>query len=189
VFENPTRTRLVQIQPDRFVHNWRRRDDEGEYPHYAGIRPNLEESFARLQRFAMDNGYGKIRVERVEATYFNPIVVGAGSREVRRISDLLAPWSGTFSDSLLDEPSTASFTLTFTLSEEQDLADGILWISLGEAKRERDNKEVLLLRLTAHGKPVDDGNPYDALDVAHEWVIRGFKSLTTREMHRQWGGN
>lgn len=188
VFQNPLHTRLIQIQRDRLVYSWRRQDEEGPYPHYQSIRPALEKSFAQLQELVAERDYGKLTIERVEVTYLNPIAVGTNSREVQRMAELIAPWSGEYSDSLLGEPAAATLMLTYAL-EEEEFSDGVLWISLGEAKRERDDKDVLLLRLTAHGKPLDVDSPFASLDIAHEWVIRGFKSITSQDMHRQWRGH
>ncbi len=187
VFQNPSRTRLIQVQRDRLVYSWRRQDEAGLYPHYQTIKPTLETAFSQLQELVADRDYGKLTIERVEVTYLNPIAVGTNPGEVQRIAELIAPWSGEYSDSLLDEPTAATLMLTYAL-EEDGLSDGVLWISLGEAKRERDDKDVLLLRLTAHGKPLDSSSLFASLDVAHEWVTRGFKSITSLDMHRQWRG-
>jgi hypothetical protein len=43
----------------------------------------------------------------------------------------------------------------------------------------------LTARVMPNGATVD--RAMKALDVGHEWVVRGFDDLTTAEMHRHWG--
>ena len=49
----------MQIQQDRIVHNWRRREAEQEYPRYEAIRESFRLS-AEFQRFLSDENVGKI---------------------------------------------------------------------------------------------------------------------------------
>jgi uncharacterized protein (TIGR04255 family) len=51
-------------------------------------------------------------------------------------------------------------------------------------------KIVLQFTLTARGAP-QGGSDEQILawfDMAHEWVVRAFRELTTPRMHELWGG-
>ena len=50
-FVNETGTRLIQVQQDRFILNWRKLDTEEKYPRYSEIRENFEEEWARFEEF------------------------------------------------------------------------------------------------------------------------------------------
>ena len=45
------------------------------------------------------------------------------------------------------------------------------------------------VQLFARGAPIGDGleGALAFLDLGHDWLVRAFKSLTTLEMHKEWG--
>ncbi len=50
-FLNEAGTEVVQIQQDRFIHNWRRLQDADQYPHYDGIRSTFEQELSEFASF------------------------------------------------------------------------------------------------------------------------------------------
>lgn len=49
-FVNREGTELIQVQRDRFVHNWRKREEAHEYPRYEHVRAVFSEEVSGFER-------------------------------------------------------------------------------------------------------------------------------------------
>ena len=47
---------------------------------------------------------------------------------------------------------------------------------------------IFVLNLTARGEPLGDGvnGAFAFLELARDWIVKGFDELTRPEMHRVW---
>jgi uncharacterized protein (TIGR04255 family) len=70
---NAADDRLVQLQPGRFLFNWRRREGAGPYPRYKTLSNSFFELFQEFQSFVAENRLGEIEVSGYELTYFNHV--------------------------------------------------------------------------------------------------------------------
>jgi len=61
-------------------------------------------------------------------------------------------------------------------------------ITLKPAIRDADGMEILLLTLTARGKPAGSelADVLEWLDMGRRWVVRGFADFTSQKMHTLW---
>src|SRR5208337_4671804 len=50
-FVHHSETRLLQVQNDRFIHNWRKVGTAEAYPHYENIRPIFSQEWSRFHEF------------------------------------------------------------------------------------------------------------------------------------------
>ena len=75
------------------------------------------------------------------------------------------------------------------LFDEDDKPIGRLHVALESGYRNSDEEPIFILNLTARGAPRGDGidGVLGFLDVGREWVVRGFASVTTPTMHKEWG--
>jgi uncharacterized protein (TIGR04255 family) len=64
---------LLQLQNDRLLLNWRKVDNDSEYPGYGELRKRFVSLLQRFDSFASDSGVGPIRATSTEFTYFNRI--------------------------------------------------------------------------------------------------------------------
>ena len=55
-FLNDTETRLIQLQADRFIHNWRKVTGKEEYPRYEAIRDEFIDRWDEFCMFLGDQG-------------------------------------------------------------------------------------------------------------------------------------
>ena len=69
---------LIQIQQDRFVHNWRKVKGEGEYPRYENIRDKFKEELNTFSEFIAREKLGTMAPNQCEVTYVNHIISGEG---------------------------------------------------------------------------------------------------------------
>ncbi len=70
-FIDSERGRLIQLQPDRFVHNWR--GSGSEYPRYEKLRREFDEVWSRFQGALGEVHISAPQLRHAELTYVNDI--------------------------------------------------------------------------------------------------------------------
>ena len=187
-FSNRTETELIQLQKDRFLFNWRKHD-EHPYPRYEHVRARFEEQSARFMRFLAAHELGHIVPLHCEVTYINHVALGGPFTDFGALHAVFAHWSGKNSDSFLPEPEQATFNMSYRLVGEDNKPFGRLHVSAEPRLRVKDKQRILQISMTARGVPLGEGmaGVFEFLDVGREYVVRGFTSLTTAEMHKVWG--
>jgi uncharacterized protein (TIGR04255 family) len=166
--------RLIQVQPDRFALNWRRFPTEMSYP---GFKNNLDQfcsQLDRLARFAAEAGLGSIRQNVGEVTYVNEIAPVAGQSIADRFSSVFSGIEWKHSDDWLPKPELVSLSRTFVIPEQR----GRLYAEASVKFRPRTNDPVILLVMTARVLRRHDTTAAEDLQIAHDWVVNGFVSLT-----------
>ncbi len=185
--------RLIQIQADRIVCNWRQVIPGGEYPRYDTLRPDFAATLADVVEFAASQGLGDVRIGQAEVSYTNPIALTALG-ESAEPARLIAPWSGVHSDGFLPEPEDLRLGARYLIPDPATGAPaGRLYVQANPAVHVSPStqgvEQVYMLQLFARGAPLGAGptGTMAFLDLAHTWVVNGFKSFTTPEMHAAWG--
>ena len=79
--------------------------------------------------------------------------------------------------------------MTFAIKDERQAPVGRLHVTAQPAIRKEDRKPMVILNLTARGKPEGEGTDgvLRFLDRGREWIVKTFKEITTSEMHQIWG--
>jgi uncharacterized protein (TIGR04255 family) len=183
-FINHDSTRLIQVQRDRFIHNWRKCDG-GDYPHYETIKPIFEADWRRFLAFLESNGLGKPSIRQCEITYINHIEQGLGWDSFAQLGEVLRYWAGDQVGDFLPPLQDAGLALRYAMPAEK----GILHIQMDPVIRHQDGKELIQLSLTTRGRP-KSGEWTDVsewLDLGHVWIVNGFEAITTDKMHTIWG--
>ena len=80
------------------------------------------------------------------------------------------------------------FLVRYVIPDSAGNPLGRLLISVEPAYRTDDDKPILVLQLTARGRPDDEGieGVLRFLDTGRKWVVRGFASITSPRMHEIW---
>lgn len=176
---------LVQVQKNRFTYNWRKSQGFDPYPRYEqNIRPAFETAWRRFADFVKDQEIGPLEVLQTEVTYVNHLEIDREWRTLADLARVFPCWSGSCSGDFLPVPESVNIHVNYLIPEQR----GRLRISVQPAIRNSDGMEILQLTLTARVKPeLGTGTEFlDSLDVAREWVVRGFTDFTSREMHNFW---
>jgi len=184
-FLDDTGNHLVQLQPDKFLRNWRRLTGNEPYPRYSTLRPAFEADWNLFGDFLRAQHLESPQAVQCEVTYINNIERGAGWESFADLSSVTPLWAGTTSGGFLDAPESIGLNLAFPMEEQM----GRLRVSIDHAFRVRDGKEILRLQLVARGKPISSSTAdiLAWLNVGHEWVVRAFADITTSKMHALWG--
>lgn len=180
---------VIQIQPDRFVHNWRKIGDEEEYPRYTRVREVFLEQWSRLVDFVQRHSLGPVRPDQYELTYVNHFLHGEEWDSLADIGKVFRDMAWAGGKRFLPVPEGTFLSQSFAMPGEK----GRLHCTLRKARRTKDAREVLIFELTARGFPGgQDTTGREAMlawfDMAHEWIVRGFVDLTsTAAQERLWG--
>lgn len=184
-FIDSSDSRLLQIQSDRFLRNWRKRDGAGQYPHYTENRAEFQRDWSSFLEFRKDNGLAAPEVRQCEITYVNLLEQEVGWKMPGELQEVFAFWGKPGRPGgLLATPDAAVFKLAFRLPD----GAGRLHVALQNVIRTTDGRDMLQLTLTARGRPkgVTLTDLLKWFDVGHEWIVRGFDELTTEKMHALW---
>jgi uncharacterized protein (TIGR04255 family) len=176
--------RLIQVQRDRFLHNWRKAGDS-EYSRYGKIKPKFQSAWESFCDFLASESLGAPDVVQCEVTYINHIEIGQGWNSMVDLPQVVSAWSGETSDGFLPIPEGVQVVATYLIQDNK----GRLHVTLQPAIRIADQRQVLQLSLTARGAPAGSGTAaiLEWLDLGHEWVVRGFADFTSEKMHKLWG--
>lgn len=185
-FLDKSGNRLVQVQRDRFVHNWRKITGSEKYPRYPALRKSLEEEWKRFCNFLKDEKLERPKVNQCEVTYVNNIEYEKGWNGYGELDRVVAALATPRAKSrFLPNPERVSMQVTYLLAGDA----GRLYVAFSPVIRGLDGKEVLQMTLTARGAPksTNDEDVFAWLDLGRKWVVRGFADFTTSEMHEIWG--
>ena len=164
---------LIQVQRDRFLHNWRATTENQTYPRFEATNSRFLQQWKTFESFVNTNELGPIKINQLEITYLNrigPVEEGAG------LGNVFPDCRWRTGERFLSQPETESLFLTF-----------------------RKQNQSRRLRVTI--KPAVDGSFVLDLTVrgpreeglerwfagSREWIVRAFADLTSAKWHERWG--
>lgn len=180
---------IVQVQADRLMFNWRQVVGDEQYPHYDRLAPrfaSLLETFLSCKSVAA-SGAG---AAWVELQYVNPIEApgsdGQTHGQLARILNFLVQDPPR---EVLPSVEDTQLQQRFRIAGDGGTAQGRLYLTAVPAFRAGDNAPVYVVTLLARGRPDADDirrGVRTFLDRAHDLIVRGFREVTTSEMHKAW---
>jgi uncharacterized protein (TIGR04255 family) len=179
-----TQTWLIQVQRDRFVHNWRKTSQDAEYSRFYKIRERFEKEWRRFCNFVKSENIGDLQIRQCEVTYFNHIDRQDSQEAMYDLSEIFPCWSNKLSGDFLPEPEVVSLRASYVIPENR----GRLHITAQPVFRHADAKEIIQLQVTAKVIPSspDFADALKAIDLGHQWAVNGFADFTSAKMHDQW---
>ena len=184
-FVDKSQSRLIQVQRDRFVHNWRQIPGEGKYPRYENaVRPGFVSIWTRFREFLDAQSITPPVIQQCEVQYINHIELEGGWQTFADVVDALRSWPGAKDKSWLPLPENIVVNTSYLMPN----ASGRLRIIMQPAIRNLDGKPVLQLTMIARGRPISSETS-DILrwfDLGREWIVNGFVDFTSKKMHQIW---
>jgi uncharacterized protein (TIGR04255 family) len=185
-FVSGDESKLIQVQRDRFLHNWKKVQPSDDYPRFTRVIEYFNDSFAVFQRFLSEENIGSLEPLQYELTYVNHLEKGEGWDSLEDIGDLFPDFAWRKGDGRFLPPAEGSrLHSTFLLPDRA----GRLHVKIQHARRARDSAEIIVLDLTARGIGFAGSglSMDDWFSMAREWIVRGFTDLTSTTMHELWG--
>lgn len=186
-FMNENQSLIIQVQEDRFLTNWKKVEEQQQYPRYDEVLAHFLSQFDKFASFIQTSALGTIEPVQYELTYVNQIPVGLGWAGNGEIGRVLPDFNWrTAADRFLPAPETVNWATTFLLPNK----NGRLYVNAVSAERTDTGEQVLQLTLTARG--ISENATLDGMriwfDNAREWIVRGFKDITGEKIQKaNWG--
>jgi uncharacterized protein (TIGR04255 family) len=189
-FLNKEGDKLVQVQQDRFIWNWRKTADDAPYPRYVDtVRPHFVEHFDKFLEFLEAQAIGKFKPNQCEVIYVNHIVSGEVWKSHEDLAKVFIGWNQSYGHAMPLPVENIRLKVDHLIyGDEQDFI-GRLHIEIDPAFRSSDDRPIVVVKLTARGKPMtqDRSGVLQFLDLGREYIVRSFEALTTPQMHELWG--
>ncbi len=185
-FLNEEGTRLLQVQQNRFVLNWRKHDTSEAYPHYSTIREILLREYRRFENFLKREKITAPKPDQAELTYVSHIDAGDPGGGLIPLSRILRLWNEP-PEPPLPSPENVTLKSNFIMKAGEKPV-GRLGVTLETRFRVADGSAIYSLQLLARGAPAssDVEGVFRFLDEAHGWIVNSFTMITTSEMHSKW---
>lgn len=178
--------RLIQVQRDRFIYNWRKLTREDPYPRYSTISAEFLGHWETFRAFIRSLGFPLPTPDLCELTYVNVIPRGEGWTALADALELFAFVTQLRDAKFLPAPRELRHGLQFDMPANA----GWLQVDLGTARWEATKDlPILRLNLTARGRPpsaVSNDSVKSWFDLAHEWIVKGFVDLVERKTDKLW---
>ena len=183
---------LVQVQPDRFVLNWRKADEDDVYPRYKFVRARFEKLYRTFAAAAGEERIVANPPEWCATTYINNILaVGPGSPPSRLPLSRIVRLVNSPKSSVLPPIEGTALQQRYLLDPIADGQEprGRLFINASPAIRAHDQMPAYSLELKVLSRP--DAHSRAAVmrcfDQGRDLIVRSFKDITTPTMHKSWG--
>ena len=119
-FLNASETELIQIQADRFIHNWRKAGKVSTpYPRYEGVCAKFRDEVRSFQQFLSDEKIGQVVINQCEVTYINHIEPGETWRRHGQFEGVLRTWTAQ-GRSFLPEAEGGRIEQRFVIRSDSD---------------------------------------------------------------------
>lgn len=183
-------TQLMQLQRDWLARNWRRmpeREDE-EYPKYPALKDRFERDARRFVDYVRGQGWDDVAFTQAELTYINHIDLEDFGIEPGDMAEVLGLVAVPTNDRFLPTPESVQLNAQYLVREGDDPI-GRLYVTANPAFRRSDGKPILVLTLSAKGRP--PGTDLDAvlrfLDTVRGWIVKGFTNIAQPRAQEVWG--
>ncbi len=172
---------ILQVQRDRFHHNWRKVRPADESPRYTRI---IELFFDRLQRFEAflrEHELPAVEPRQYELTYINHIPQGEGWESLAEVGRVFPDFSWRPDvGRAVPSPSGINWNTSFDFPNKT----GRLRVTITYATSRADKRPLLTMELTARGFDGDKSpeGMRNWFDRAHESIVSTFVEMTSREI-------
>jgi len=175
-------SRLIQIQQDRFLYNWKQVNHDDRYPSYDTVIKDFEKYFAQYIGFLKSEQLGDLIYRQFDLSYINIIGRHNGLETMAAGEILRDHIRDKTTNRFLPEPEAFSWNSSYALPG----GVGRLHMSAQSALRVETGEKILRLELTARGIPKDPSevNRRPWFNLAHEWITRGFADSTAQAIQQ-----
>jgi len=186
-FESTDGVRLLQVQQDRLIHNWRKINNE-PYPRYEPIRERFFNDVGETSGFLEREGLGPIQPNQCEVVYTNVVTLPDGTDPHSHLERITPLWRGWEHEAELAPLENVSMRFRY-LMRSDEVPVGRVYVEFQPVRMIADAAPAIKIDITARGKPRESNieSAFQLLDVARRAVVRTFDRVTTQEMHSVWG--
>jgi uncharacterized protein (TIGR04255 family) len=182
-FSNSSQTRLIQLQGDRFIFNWKRVPSDSTYPRFVTVMAEFEREYQFFRDFLNEEQRGLPVPRQYELVYTNFIGPENGLGEVPP-SEMFVDHLRAAGDRFLASPESFNWMTSYLMEG----GFGRLHVHAQSALRMPAMESIVRLDLVARGIPPDpNSSPATWFKVAHEYITQGFADITSATLQtKHW---
>jgi uncharacterized protein (TIGR04255 family) len=171
---------LIQVQPDRFMFNWKRVAPADAYPSFKEVYAEFERRYADFLKFLTDSQFGQLQYKQFELTYINLIGVDNGLKDAGENRVLVDHTRDATRERFLPYPSGFHWATSYVLPADE----GRLHI-IAQGPIDAFGEKKMRLDMIARGVSKDHSEAGRTawFDMAHTWITQGFADSTSRALH------
>ena len=176
---------LIQIQRDRFLHNWREISPRDNYPSYEQLKLRYQQLFDKFIAFIVRYELGPIRPRSAEMSYINHIVIGECIKSLEDVGEIFPDFRWRVSEVPRDLEAV-NWQTVLRLPD----GSGVLSTAIRSAYRASDSKPVFVFELTARktSGEFEMSKLWSWFDLAHIQIIKNFACFTDEQVQTTvWG--
>lgn len=180
LFLNKTEDWRIQIQNNWFLSNWVKTNTK--YPSYEETLRRFKTNWNKFRLFLEKSRIDTPQVKQCEVTYNNHIEEFTQVEGLYKVFPFLADYRKK--QDFLPSAEGIALRMVYRIPEKR----GRLHIEIKPAFRHVDAKNIIEMSLTARVLPKspDNKDVLEAINIGHEWVVRGFADITSKSMHQVW---
>ena len=181
-FTSADDTKLIQIQRNAFLLNWRRKPKQ-EYPHFESMFATFVGMLDQYRAFISNEcGSSITSTTRLELSYINIIAPNQLWKSPKDISQVFPELRTPAVPVLGDGPTGMNYNFRYQLTP-----DDVLSINIANGKHSQTHDDVFLLEIKMQGTPatkhIDDLESW--FDTAHRNTRTAFLSFTNPRMRAE----
>ncbi|MBI3682245.1 MAG: TIGR04255 family protein [Acidobacteria bacterium] len=174
---------VIQVQRDRFLHNWRKLKQVDKYPRFEQVFGMFSSHLGTFRAFLEEHKLGTVEPLQYELTYINHVYQEEGWRTNAEVGRIFADFVWRAKEGrFLPPPEGINWRSTFVLPNRA----GRVHMVVRNGESREDGRPLYVFELTARGfignNSLDNMSEWFAL--AHEWIVCGFTDLTDEKTQR-----
>ena len=178
---------LIQLQSNRFLYNWRRKDQE-EYPRFTRIFPAFEKEWEVFREWYSGEAGELLIPTKYQLTYLNEVDSEKGWKLPKDTSTILSFLNPSWGESILHEILSQQHKFQFRLPKDL----GILTVGIQQISNKKEDPQCLLIEFSASSGVNVDTFEIPSMDYwfsdANKAIVKSFLSLTTDEIQNNYWG-
>jgi len=180
---------LIQVQQNRFIHNWRKTGPEDTYPRYEHIRKEFEQDLDIFLDFLKEEKIGDFQPNQCEISYINHIEANEIWKDHSEFEKINPFWKFINTDGTLEPPENIKITTQHIFNDGEGKPQGRLYIAHQPVFLKKDKKPVYAMSLVVRGRPLtnDIDGIFSFFDHGRKLIVQSFAAVTTAELHKLWG--
>lgn len=174
-FIHKNQNKLIQMQPDRLLFNWRKLENAAEYPHFINVKDEFLKIFASVNEIQNI----KSMINQLEMTYVDNIFIDqhkADNFDTKTIFNIF---------NLRKDIKTLDYKISYPIVE----LNGNVHLSIKNAKSKKDQRKLLVVESTTRGALLNGMSIDEWFEASHKELLDLFNNITTDSAKEIWGIN
>ena len=171
-FIHKNQNKLIQIQPDRLLFNWRKLENATEYPHFANVKDEFIKMFSIIDEKLNIN----LKINQLEMTYVDNIFIDQHNADNFNTKTIFKIFS------LNKDVKSTEYKISYPIVG----LNGNVLLSINSAKTKKDQRKLLIMESTTRGA-LNGMSINEWFEASHKELLDLFVTITTDSAKEIWG--